>query len=104
MQAVTIPHIVERLQQLLDERLLVVDGFVSYLADREAERNDHKSRRVERLEQHHRRLQGFLMCVGVSTAGSRVGAGLRRRVNRPPTHVQFHKHTGPGHSTPLKTL
>jgi hypothetical protein len=35
MQTVTIPQIVERLQQLSDERLLVVYDFVSYLADRE---------------------------------------------------------------------
>ena len=34
MQTVTIPQIVERLQQLSDERLLVVYDFVSYLADR----------------------------------------------------------------------
>jgi hypothetical protein len=47
---------------------------------------------VERLEQHNRRFKGFLMCAGVPTAGSRTGAGLRRRVNRPPTHVPFHKH------------
>ena len=37
MQTVTIPLIVERLQQLSDERLLVVYDFVSYLADREGE-------------------------------------------------------------------
>jgi hypothetical protein len=37
MQTVTIPQIVERLQQLSDERLLVVYDFVSYLADREGE-------------------------------------------------------------------
>ena len=42
MQTVTIPQIVERLQQLSDE-LLVVYDFVSYLADREAERSDHAS-------------------------------------------------------------
>jgi hypothetical protein len=35
MQTVTIPQIVERLQQLSDARLLVVYDFVSYLADRE---------------------------------------------------------------------
>lgn len=35
MQTVTIPQIVERLQQLSDERLLVVYDFVSYFADRE---------------------------------------------------------------------
>jgi hypothetical protein len=35
MQTVTIPQIVERLQQLSDTRLLVVYNFVSYLADRE---------------------------------------------------------------------
>ena len=35
MQTVTIPQIVERLQQLSDERLLVVYDFVSYLAARE---------------------------------------------------------------------
>jgi hypothetical protein len=35
MQTVTIPQIVERLQQLSGERLLVVYDFVSYLADRE---------------------------------------------------------------------
>ena len=35
MQTITIPQIVERLQQLSDERLLVVYDFVSYLADRE---------------------------------------------------------------------
>ena len=34
MQTVTIPQIVERLQQLSDERLLVVYDFVSYSADR----------------------------------------------------------------------
>ena len=34
MQTVTIPQIVERLQQLSAERLLVVYDFVSYLADR----------------------------------------------------------------------
>ena len=38
MQTVTIPQIVERLQQLSDERLLVVYDFVSYLADRAEER------------------------------------------------------------------
>jgi hypothetical protein len=37
MQTVTIPQIVERLQQLSDERLRVVYDFVSYLADREGE-------------------------------------------------------------------
>ena len=37
MQPVTIPQIVERLQQLSDERLLVVYDFVSYLTDREGE-------------------------------------------------------------------
>ena len=37
MQTVTIPQIVERLQQLSDERLLVIYDFVSYLADREEE-------------------------------------------------------------------
>jgi hypothetical protein len=37
MQTVTIPQIVERLQQLSDERLLVVYDFVSYLANREGE-------------------------------------------------------------------
>jgi hypothetical protein len=37
MQTVTIPQIVERLQQLSDERLLVVYDFVSYSADREGE-------------------------------------------------------------------
>ena len=37
MQTVTIPQIVERLQQLSDERLLVVYDFVSYLADRGGE-------------------------------------------------------------------
>jgi hypothetical protein len=46
MQTVTIPQIVERLQQLSDERLLVVYDFVSYLADREAERSDHESQTV----------------------------------------------------------
>ena len=46
---------------------------------------------VEQLEQHHRRLKGFLRCAGVPTAGSRARAGRRRRVNRPPTHVPFHK-------------
>jgi hypothetical protein len=35
MPTVTIPQIVERLQQLSAERLLVVYDFVSYLADRE---------------------------------------------------------------------
>jgi hypothetical protein len=34
MQTVTIPQIVERLQQLSDERRLVAYDFVSYLADR----------------------------------------------------------------------
>ena len=38
MQTITIPQIVERLQQLSDERLLVVYDFVSYLADREGGR------------------------------------------------------------------
>jgi len=37
MQPVTIPQIVERLQQLSDERLLVVYDFVCYLTDREGE-------------------------------------------------------------------
>ena len=37
MQTVTIPQIVERLQQLSDERLIVVYDFVSYLADRGGE-------------------------------------------------------------------
>ena len=37
MQTVTILQIVERLQQLSDERLLVVYDFVSYLADRAGE-------------------------------------------------------------------
>ena len=37
MQTVTIPQIIERLQQLSDERLLVVYDFVSYLSDREGE-------------------------------------------------------------------
>jgi hypothetical protein len=46
MQTVTIPQIVERLQQLSDERLLVVYDFVSYLADREAERSDDASQTV----------------------------------------------------------
>jgi hypothetical protein len=46
MQTVTVPQIVERLQQLSDERLLVVYDFVSYLADREAERSDHESQTV----------------------------------------------------------
>jgi hypothetical protein len=45
MQTVTIPQIVERLQQLSDE-LLVVYDVVSYLADREAERSDHESQTV----------------------------------------------------------
>jgi hypothetical protein len=40
MQSVTIPQIVERLQQLSDERLLVVYDFVSYLADREERQTD----------------------------------------------------------------
>jgi hypothetical protein len=44
MQTVTIPQIVERLQQLSDERRLVDYDFVAYLADREAERSDHASR------------------------------------------------------------
>jgi hypothetical protein len=35
MQTVTIPQIVERLQQLSGEKLLVVYDFVSYLADRD---------------------------------------------------------------------
>ena len=35
MEIITIPQIVERLQQLSGERLLVVYDFVSYLADRE---------------------------------------------------------------------
>jgi hypothetical protein len=39
MQTVTIPQIVERLQQLSDERLLVVYDFVSYLADRAGEQS-----------------------------------------------------------------
>jgi len=46
MQTVTIPQIVERLQQLSDERLLVFYDFVAYLADREAERRDHESQTV----------------------------------------------------------
>jgi phospholipid N-methyltransferase len=46
MQTVTIPHIVERLQQLSDERRLVVYDFVSYVADREAERSDYESQTV----------------------------------------------------------
>ena len=37
MQTITIPQIVERLQELSDERLLVVYDFVSYLADRVGE-------------------------------------------------------------------
>jgi hypothetical protein len=41
MQTITIPRIVERLQQLSGERLLVVSDFVSdfvsYLADREGQ-------------------------------------------------------------------
>ena len=37
MQTITIPQIVERLQQLSGERLLVVYDFVSYLADREGQ-------------------------------------------------------------------
>jgi hypothetical protein len=37
MQTITIPQIVERLQQLSGEKLLVVYDFVSYLADREGE-------------------------------------------------------------------
>jgi hypothetical protein len=37
MQTVTIPQIVERLQQLSGERLLVVYDFVSYLAHREGQ-------------------------------------------------------------------
>jgi hypothetical protein len=37
MPTVTIPQIVERLQQLSGERLLVVYDFVSYLADREGQ-------------------------------------------------------------------
>jgi hypothetical protein len=40
MQTVTIPQIVERLQQLSDERLLVVYEFVSYLAARAEGRAD----------------------------------------------------------------
>jgi hypothetical protein len=40
MQIITIPQIVERLQQLSDERLLVVYDFVSYLADREEGQTD----------------------------------------------------------------
>jgi hypothetical protein len=40
MQTITIPQIVERLQQLSDERLLVVYDFVSYLADREGGQTD----------------------------------------------------------------
>jgi len=48
MQTVTIPQIVERLQQLSDERLLVFYDFVAYLADREAERRDHESQTVWR--------------------------------------------------------
>jgi hypothetical protein len=37
MEIITIPQIVERLQQLSGERLLVVYDFVSYLADREGQ-------------------------------------------------------------------
>ena len=37
MQTIPIPQIVERWQQLSDERLLVVYDFVSYLADRAGE-------------------------------------------------------------------
>jgi hypothetical protein len=37
MQTVTIEQVIERLQQLSDERLLVVYDFVSYLAEREGE-------------------------------------------------------------------
>lgn len=37
MQTVTIPQIIERLQQLSDERLLVVYDFVTYLADQAGE-------------------------------------------------------------------
>ena len=37
MPTITIPQIVERLQQLSGERLLVVYDFVSYLADREGQ-------------------------------------------------------------------
>jgi len=37
MQTITIPQIVERLQQLSGERLRVVYDFVSYLADREGQ-------------------------------------------------------------------
>ena len=40
MQTVTIPQIVECLQQLSHERLLVVYDFVSYLATREEEPAD----------------------------------------------------------------
>jgi hypothetical protein len=40
MQTITIPQIVKRLQQLSDERLLVVYDFVSYLADREGGKTD----------------------------------------------------------------
>jgi len=39
MQTVTIPQIVERLQQLSAERLLVVYDFVSYVVDREGRQN-----------------------------------------------------------------
>ena len=37
MEIITIPQIVERLQQLSGEKLLVVYDFVSYLADRDGE-------------------------------------------------------------------
>ena len=40
MPTITIPQIVERLQQLSNERLLVVYDFVSYLADRERGQTD----------------------------------------------------------------
>ena len=43
MQTVTIPQIVERLQQLSDERLLVVYDFVSYLAAREEGQADREA-------------------------------------------------------------
>jgi hypothetical protein len=38
MQAVAIPQIIERLQELSPEKLVVVYDFVSYLAEREARR------------------------------------------------------------------
>jgi hypothetical protein len=40
MESITIPQIVERLQQLSGERLLVVYDFVSYLAAREGQQAD----------------------------------------------------------------